>query len=321
MSYNVNKICKVDNKYEVFQHTVGINEIKESVIDLVDRDLRIFEPSYKISNLIIRDKAFLFKLYHFRVIVLKDFCLFFHPISKERIDVVLNKMNVMEIEVKRRGEVFRRTLSFENRLLDIILAVIHSDFEYECNNLLFRMDCVFRGMESIRGTCANVNREFAKIHHDLNHFHLIVKEVITVIYETMRNKDDMRDMCLSNECIDSEQCVEEMELIFENYYRHYQQIEHEVVGTMKELESMQKQIGVELAHERNILALFDTQMNMITCGLSFGTFIASIFGMNLRNGWENSEGMFLGMIGVSLGLVIGMPFVFWKKFVQIRRKK
>ena len=327
-SFSVYEVVKLDGKYQSVARMIGKDELNRRIVDLVDRDLRLFEPAYKISNLIIREGAFLFKLYRFRAVVFKDTCLFFHPIEKVKITAIIEKMNMMEIEVKRRGGIVNKSLSFENRLLEIILMIIHGDFSFECRGLLYRMDEIFRKVDSF-GTRVQVHQQFAKIRHDLNSFNFVVKEVMNVIEETMKNEEDMAEMCLSSGIDNKEkkdddelsERIEEMELIFENYFRHYQQVEHEITGAMRELDGRQKQIGVELAYERNVLALFDTQMNVITCGLSFGTFVASIFGMNLRNEWENSNNMFIGMIVLSVGLVIGMPFVFWKKFEKMVPKE
>ena len=321
MNYSVYDFKKVDGKYVCEAKMVGKDELNKLIVDLVDRDLRLFETAYKISNLIIRDGAFLFKLYRFRAVVWKDSCLFFHPIEKGKINAIVEKMNTMEIEVVKRGGIVNKSLSFENRLIEIILMMIHGDFSNECRGLLYKMDEIFRKAE-LMGSRVRVHQEFAKIYHELNRFGFVVKEVMNVIEETMRNEEDMAEMCLTNFKDEDKETrterIEEMELILEHYHRHYEQVDHEISGAMRELDAAQKQIEVELANERNMLALFDTQMNVITCGLSFGTFVASIFGMNLRNEWENSNEMFLGMISLSAGLVIGIPFIFWKRFERIR---
>jgi magnesium transporter len=324
MNYSVYDLKKVDGKYVCEAKMVGKDELNKRIVDLVDRDLRLFEPAYKISNLIIRDGAFLFKLYRFRAVIWKDSCLFFHPIEKVKINAIVEKMNTMEIEVTKRGGIVNKSLSFENRLVEVILIIIHGDFSNECRGLLYKMDEIFRKAELMGSRRVQVHQEFAKIHHELNRFGFVVKEVMNVMEETMRNEEDMAEMCLTNfnenDDDSRNERVEEMELILENYYRHYEQVDHEIKGAMRELDAAQKQIGIELAYERNVLALFDTQMNVITCGLSFGTFVASIFGMNLRNEWEDSNRMFLGMMGLSVGLVIGMPFIFWKKFERMIKK-
>lgn len=319
MNYSVYDICKINGKYESTSRHIDKDELNRRIVDLVDRDLRLFEPAYKISNLIIRNGAFLFKLFRFRAVVFKESCFIFHPIDKDKIISLLDKMNSMEIEVEKRGGIVNTSLSFENRLVEIILMMIHVDFGVESRLLLYKMDEIFQKVE-MTGKRVYINKELSYIYHNLNRFGFVVKEVMNVIGEIMKNDEDMKEMCLScNGDDNSDERVEEMELILENYYRHYQQVEHEITGAMREFDIAQKQIGVELAHERNILALFDTQMNVITCGLSFGTFVASIFGMNLRNEWEGSNDMFIGMIGLSVGLVVGIPILVWKRFEKMRR--
>jgi len=55
---------------------------------------------------------------------------------------------------------------------------------------------------------------------------------------------------------------------------------------------------------RNALMLLDLKFSVGTLGLAMGTFIAGLYGMNLKNYLEDSVGGFLGVTGASVVLSV-----------------
>ncbi len=78
------------------------------------------------------------------------------------------------------------------------------------------------------------------------------------------------------------------------------EIENKVNLLSSDMSSTESIVQIILDKQRNNLIMFDLKANLMTVALTSGTFVSSIFGMNLASSFEKVPGMFYGVAGLSL---------------------
>ena len=121
-------------------------------------------------------------------------------------------------------------------------------------------------------------------------------EIKNVISELISSKEDMFDLYLSkksdkysNILKDDESKLDEFEILLENYDNQLNEDINHIKKLVKEVEIKLKLADISLADFRNKIALYNTQITIYSISISFGSFFAAIYGMNLKNNIENLE--------------------------------
>ena len=84
----------------------------------------------------------------------------------------------------------------------------------------------------------------------------------------------------------------------------FQDLDNDVTKLTREIENVQNLFNIDLAKKRNIYAIFNIYISIASLSLSFGSYIGSMFGMNLRNKFEDSNVAFIVTFLSSLFLVL-----------------
>ena len=96
---------------------------------------------------------------------------------------------------------------------------------------------------------------------------------------------------------------EEMEILLESYVMDYNYLESKLEFLRNQLVSAEALVLLRLDTSRNQLLIADTNMSLITSCLAAGSFVGSLYGMNLVNHHENDPTLFQT---VTIATVIGM---------------
>ena len=96
-------------------------------------------------------------------------------------------------------------------------------------------------------------------------------------------------MPLSNEILSSH---EEMELLLESYLMDYNYLESKLEYLKNQIVSSEALVLLRLDTSRNQLLIAETILSVITCCLAFGSFVGAIYGMNLKNHFEENPHLF-----------------------------
>ena len=86
-----------------------------------------------------------------------------------------------------------------------------------------------------------------------------------------------------------------------------------IEGILKEIEINKNLFSIDLAINRNVFAKMNAKISIISLGISSGTFISSIFGMNLKNNYENSNLAFILIIIFIVLISIITSFLYYVK--------
>lgn len=83
------------------------------------------------------------------------------------------------------------------------------------------------------------------------------------------------------------------------------------------IQNTESLVMLKLDSMRNYLLGVDVLVSIATIAISVGTFIAGVFGMNLKSNLENTAGMFWGTTGVMVAMMVMISVWGWLFF---RRK-
>ena len=103
-----------------------------------------------------------------------------------------------------------------------------------------------------------------------------------------------------------------IEDMIDNYNLKFQDLDNDVTKLTREIENVQNLFNIDLAKKRNVYAIFNIYISIASLSLSFGSYIGSMFGMNLNNKFEDSNTAFIATFLLSIFLV------FISSLIQIR---
>jgi len=271
------------------------------VIDMQERDLHIIDPTNKsnISVLLIKKYCILIKLDYLRCILTPNKVYIF-SISDSRCRKFLEFLRKHYAENKGSEN------PFEFIILEAMLIEI-------CNLL----------EENVASISKQVNHFLVKISESVNNYKLSVpiqiellkkefqiKEIKDLITEVLQSDEDMSNMYLTRNAtisesnkIDKSNHVE-LEVLIENYEKLVDEINDKLKRMIREIDISQKIANLSLATTRNDIAILNTKISIISISLSSGSLVASIFGMNLYNSYENNNIAFIVVSSIIVGLFI-----------------
>ena len=132
----------------------------------------------------------------------------------------------------------------------------------------------------------------------------------------MNSEEDMTRFYLSNKLNASKQNnIDEFEILLETYEQQIKEDVGMIIRLIKEIEALLRLANINLAYFRNRIAIFNSKINILRLSITFGAFIASLFGMNLNNSLEQKNGGFyIGSLIISF--LSFLVFLYIKKYLN-----
>ena len=276
-------------------------QIKEDLIpEIQPRDFNLLDKSnnYKISTLIIRKSGYLLKLYNFRCIITSTKAYIFNTENFNITNFItffnysFNNLNIISI-----------SLPSELRFLELLLIYVCNQTDITIHQLTISVNQV--SFENIKST--NL-KNILSLQNKLTNAEQEYMEIRNVISELVESKEDMFDMYLSKKSKnldnidkDDELKLDEFERLLDNYNYQLNEDIHLIKKLIKEVDNKLRLADISLADLRNKIALYNTQISILSISISIGSFIAAIYGMNLQNNIENLTG---GLYIISSGIII-----------------
>lgn len=274
----------------------------------------------------IRQSAILINLLHLRVLIKNDRVLVLNAFGTS--DSHNQSMFMYDLEGKLKTPETRTpgsstvggALPYEFRALEAVLLSVSNGLESELEGVRDPVARVLRELEE------DVDRD--KLRHlliyskKLSSFEQKARLVRNAIDDLLEADDDLSGMYLSEKAQGlqrEEDDHTEIEMLLESYHKvcdEIVQVSGNLVSNIRTTEEIVKAI---LDANRNSLMLLDLKFTIGTLGLGAGTFFAALYGMNLKNFWEESD---LAFAGVSIfsavcGVIVGR----WgfKKLKQVQK--
>lgn len=263
---------------------------------LLPRDLRKIDSSL-LPHILVRPSAILINLLHLRCLIKSNRVLVFDVFGST--DSYTQSVFMYDLENKLRTKTREKdSLPYEFRALEAVLISVTTGLESEFEGVREPVVRVLRELEE------DIDRD--KLRHlliyskKLGTFEQKARLVRDALDELLEADDDLVDMYLTEKAAGKERTEddhEEVELLLESYHKvcdEIVQVSGNLVSNIRNTEEIVKAI---LDANRNSLMLLDLKFSIGTLGLAAGTFIAALYGMNLKNFIEESD---FGFFGVSL---------------------
>lgn len=211
-------------------------------------------------------------------------------------------------------------LPYEFRALEAVLISVTSGLEGEFEGVREPVVRVLRELEE------DIDRD--KLRHlliyskKLSSFEQKARLVRDAIDDLLEADDDLASMYLSEKkagLTRHEEDHTEIEMLLENYHKvcdEIVQVSGNLVSNIRNTEEIVKAI---LDANRNALMLLDLKFSIGTLGLGGGTFVAALYGMNLKNFIEESDMGFWGVSGWCTAVSAVMCVYCFKKLRKVQR--
>ncbi|KAF4551826.1 Mitochondrial inner membrane magnesium transporter mrs2-like protein [Elsinoe fawcettii] len=252
---------------------------------LQPRDLRKIDSSL-LPNILVRQKSILMNLLHIRCLIQADRVLVFDAYGST--DSYTQSLFMYDLEGKLslregkgKGEL---PLPYEFRALEAVLISVTSALESEFEGVRGPVVKVLRELEE------NIDRDKLRLllvlSKKLGTFEQRARLVRDAIDELLEADDDLASMYLSEKREGRERSEEdhtEVEMLLESYDKvcdEIVQVSGNLVSNIRNTEEIVKAI---LDANRNSLMLLDLKFSIGTLGIGAGTFVAALYGMNLKS--------------------------------------
>ncbi|KAL6454097.1 LPE10 Mitochondrial inner membrane magnesium transporter LPE10 [Candida maltosa Xu316] len=286
------------------------------------RDFRKFDRTLDINipSLIIRRNSILLQLLNIKALIKHDELVIFdslhHHNSKESyttshfLNDIKGRLKSSQVD----------SLPFEFKALEGILIHIVSNLttEMKVHNTVLKN--IIQGLdESIeRYKLRYLLIESKKIIQ----FHQKIKLIKLVLEDLLENDDELNDLYLTakfNNVPRTSNNHEEIEMLLENYYQTIDEIVQIVENLMNQIKTTEDLINVVLDSNRNQLMLLGLKFSTGLLSMCLTLYIAALYGMNLENFIEESDGGFELVIAVSAIALLGLLLFSTKQLKKVEK--
>ncbi|KAI4251033.1 MAG: hypothetical protein LQ352_005114, partial [Teloschistes flavicans] len=289
---------------EINEHgdvTLVNGEFKKSELiakyGLLPRDLRKIDSSL-LPHILVRPSAILINLLHLRVLIKSDRVLMLDAYGST--NSYAQSVFMYDLQGKlaqKQSSQQGANLPYEFRALEAVLISVTSGLETEFEGVSEPVVRVLRELEE------DIDRDKLRLlliySKKLGTFEQKARLVRDAIDDLLDADDDLVSMYLSERAqgkVREEDDHTEVEMLLESYHKvcdEIVQVSGNLVSNIRNTEEIVKAI---LDANRNSLMLLDLKFSIGTLGIGSGAFVASLYGMNLKNFIEESN---LGFVGVS----------------------
>lgn len=274
------------DKVQFKPNSLYLSDIKTQIEDLNLREMYAIDKKYcfDISSFIIKNNCILIKFDFFRCIIFEDKVYILDTDNNE----VKKTLKCLNSNVKNYDK---------NKIFHIF--IIDNIFSEIC-------DYFYQIIQKITQDISNNNENIKKGKYNYINFTILqsnlvsleykIKELKNITEEITDNKDDIKGVLLNCNA-ESEILIESIQNMFETYLLKFQDLENDISRFTKEMDNTQKILNINLLTQRNYYAILQTYISMITLSISIGSFVGSMYGMNLDNKIEDNEYAFYFISG------------------------
>jgi len=270
-----------------------------------------------VPTILVRHSCILINLLHLRVLIKHDRVLILDTYGTT--DSYAQSLFIFELEHKLRqqqqqygsessgvGEGAQQQQQqqqqpYESRALEAVLMSATGSLEAEYEGVREPVVRVLRELEE------DIDRD--KLRHlliyskKLGTFEQKARLVRDAIDGLLDADDDLAAMYLTEKAAGRRRAEDdhtEIEMLLESYHRVCDEIFQVSGNLVSNIRNTEEVVRAILDANRNSLMLLELKFSIGTLGLGGGTFLAALYGMNLRNFMEEAD---LGFAGVSAGCV------------------
>ncbi|KAF2873008.1 hypothetical protein BDV95DRAFT_568533 [Massariosphaeria phaeospora] len=280
--------------------TMVSGEFKKSELiakyGLLPRDLRKIDSSI-LPHILVRPSAILINLLHLRVLIKHNRVLVFDAYGTSDSKSQSVFMYDLDLKLRQKESVSSGTLAYEFRALEAVLISVTLGLEKEFEGVSKPVVKVLMELEE------DIDRDKLRYlliySKKLGTFEQKARLVRDALAELLEADDDLSAMYLSEKAAGKKRDDEdhtEIEMLLESYHKVADEIVQSAEGLVSSIRNTEEIVKAILDANRNSLMLLDLKFSILTLAITAGTFVAALYGMNLKNFIEESD---LGFWGIS----------------------
>ncbi|CAO3703471.1 unnamed protein product [Rhizopus stolonifer] len=219
-------------------------------------------------------------------------------------------------------------LPFEFRALEAILISVTSSLQSELDVLEGPVNKILADLEELADIEESMNgdklRDLLKYSKKLAQFEQDALSIRDALEEVLDNDEDLAAMYLTDKEKGKHresQDHEEVELLLEAYYKQTEEIAAKASTLRQHMRSTEEIVQLILDVSRNSLMWYDIRLTIITLSATIVSGYGALFGMNLRNYFEDDPYAFGIISGVALVSGTGAFAIALKKLRSLAKIK
>lgn len=202
--------------------------------------------------------------------------------------------------------------------LDALTARVSSHNLERVRRIKSRLTRLTTRVETIR----EVLEKFLDDDEDMHDMNLTAKEQsqAEALMQPPSSSSSSSSSSHSSTDSDDEEEIQEVEMLLEAYFMHIDNTYNRLQTLNEYIDDTEDLVNLKLDQHRNQLIGIDLILTAFTTSLAMVTAVAGYFGMNLSNGVEEREGVFMYVcvatsVGAALFLILFVAFVWYKKLM------
>ncbi|KAI8054961.1 uncharacterized protein B0P05DRAFT_560911 [Gilbertella persicaria] len=293
---------------------------------LLPRDLRTIDTYsvYQKPTILVRPEAVLVNIAHLKALIKCDAVVLFDTFGSA--DSYNQSIFIYDLQERLKSQ--KDGLPFEFRALEAILISVTSSLQSELdilegpvNKLLGDIEDLADIEESMHG---DKLRDLLQYSKKLSKFEQDALSIRDVLEEVLDNDDDLAAMYLSDKKQGKYRAPsdhEEIELLLEAYYKQTEEIAAKAETLRQHMRSTEEIIQLILDVSRNSLMWYDIRLTILTLSASVVSGFGAIFGMNLKNYFEDDPYAFGFVSGLALMSGVGAFAIAVRRLRRVSKLK
>ncbi|RMZ74308.1 inner membrane magnesium transporter mrs2 [Pyrenophora seminiperda CCB06] len=280
--------------------TLVSGEFKKSELiakyGLLPRDLRKIDSSL-LPHILVRPSAILINLLNLRVLLKHNRVLVFDAYGTTDSKSQSVFMYDLDLKLRQKESTLNGTLAYEFRALEAVLISVTLSLEKEFEGVSEPVVRVLRELEE------DIDRDKLRYlliySKKLGSFEQKARLVRNALEELLEADDDLSAMYLTEKAEGKTRDDDdhtEVEMLLESYHKVADEIVQAAENLVSSIRNTEEIVKAILDANRNSLMLLDLKFSILTLAITAGTFVAALYGMNLKNFIEESD---LGFYGIS----------------------
>lgn len=267
---------------------------------LLPRDLRKLDVSTHniVPTILVRDKSILVNLLHIRALIKSNLVLLFEN-TAPAVDPKLHSLFLYDIEHRLR-QTSSSGLPYEIRALEAILVSVVTALDSELNVHEVMVGDILAGLE--KSLARDKLRSLLVQSKQLSAFIQKSSLIRDALQELVDNDKDLCGLYLTSKAqgrpLTEDDDLSEVEVMLESYYGHCDEIVQAAMNLGSNIQSTEEIINILQDSNRNELMVLELRFQIGMLGLSFGSAVAALFGMNLQNPIEETNWGFFAVTSV-----------------------
>ncbi|OBZ88777.1 Mitochondrial inner membrane magnesium transporter mrs2 [Choanephora cucurbitarum] len=293
---------------------------------LLPRDLRTIDTYsiYQKPTILVRPEAILVNMAHLKALIKSDMVVLFDTFGSA--DSYNQSIFIYDLQERLKSQ--KDGLPFEFRALEAILISVTSSLQSELDILDGPVNKILSDLEDLADIEESMNgdklRDLLQYSKKLSKFEQDALSIRDVLEEVLDNDDDLAAMYLSDKQSGRPRAPsehEEIELLLEAYYKQTEEIAAKAETLRQHMRSTEEIIQLLLDVSRNSLMWYDIRLTIITLSATVVSGFGAIFGMNLRNYFEDDPYAFGVVSGLAMMSGLGAFAIAVKKLRRFSKLK